>query len=77
MFERGISSKDILPILMDGEIIEDYKDDIPCPTLLMLGFLHNYAIHVVVACCKDHIKIVTVYLPDERGIDDRFRSEKK
>lgn len=76
MFERGISSEDILPILTDGEIIEEYTDDAPCPSHLILGYLGGLAIHVVVASCEDHIKIVTVYHPDDRWTNGRFRSEK-
>jgi hypothetical protein len=76
MFERNISSEDILPILTDGEIIEEYRDDMPCPSILILGFLQELAIHVVVACCDDHIKIVTVYHPDDRWTQNRFRSVK-
>lgn len=29
MFERDISSEDIMPILTDGEVIEYYVDDTP------------------------------------------------
>lgn len=76
MFERNISSEDILLILTDGEIIEEYGDDVPCPSLLMLGYLRGLAIHVVVACCEDHIKIITVYQPDDRWNNDRVRSER-
>jgi len=73
MFERGISSEDILHILTDGEIIEEYEDDTPCPSFLMLGYLRGIAHHVVVGCCADHIKIITVYHPDESWTNDRFR----
>jgi hypothetical protein len=68
--------KDILRILTDGEIIEEYEDDAPCPSLLMLGYLRGFAHHVVVACCADHVKIVTVYHPDDSWTNNRFRSRK-
>ncbi|WP_409199263.1 DUF4258 domain-containing protein [Methanospirillum lacunae] len=73
LFERGISSEDILHILTDGEIIEEYEDDAPCPSFLMLGYLRGIAHHVVVGCCADHIKKITVYHPDESCTNDRFR----
>lgn len=75
MFERGISSEDILPILTKGEIIETYEDDTPCPSYLVLGYIHDSAIHIVIAICEDHIKIVTVYYPDDRWTHHKFRSE--
>jgi len=31
----------------------------------MLGFLGNIPYHVVVAECEDHVRIVTVYIPEE------------
>jgi len=73
MFERGISSEDILPILSTGEIIETYDDDTPCPSFLMLGYIHDSVLHIVIAVCEDHIKIVTVYHPDNRWINDKMR----
>lgn len=73
MFERGISSEDILPILSKGEIIESYDDDTPCPSFLMLGYIHDSVLHIVIAVCEDHIKIVTVYHPDTRWINDKMR----
>jgi hypothetical protein len=75
MFERGISSRDILPILTEGEMIEKYEDDSPCPSYLMLGYIHGFAIHIVIALCEDHIKVVTVYHPDDRWTDHRIRKE--
>jgi len=37
MFERNISTDDLLSALRVGEIIEVYSDDEPCPSLLVLG----------------------------------------
>jgi hypothetical protein len=49
-----------------GEIIEQYEDDEPCPSALILGFKSGKPHHVVVAQCLDHVRVVTVYIPDER-----------
>jgi hypothetical protein len=73
MFERDILSEDILHILTDGEIIEEYEDDTPCPSFLMLRYLRGIAHHVVARCFEDHIKIITMYHPDENWTNDRFR----
>ncbi|QXO95197.1 DUF4258 domain-containing protein [Methanospirillum purgamenti] len=75
MFERDISSEDILPILTNGEIIETYEDDTPCPSYLILGYIHDTAIHIVIAVCVDHIKIVTVYHPDDRWTHHKIRRQ--
>ena len=72
MFQRNISTNDIKEILLNGEIIEEYLDDQPCPSVLILSFLNNLPYHIVVAECEDHIRIITIYRPDE----DKWRSYK-
>jgi len=52
-------------------------DDVPCPSALMLGFRWSFPHHVVVAECKDHVRIITVYKPGkDKWIDYRIRREK-
>jgi len=77
MFQRNISTDSIKEVIMKGETIEEYTDDEPCPSALILGFLGNSPCHVLVAECEDHIRIVTVYKPKEdRWIDCRIRVKK-
>ena len=74
MFQRNISTDDIKDAIMEGEIIEEYVADEPCPSALVLGFLGDTPYHVVVAQCRDHVRIVTVYRPEEaRWIEYRVR----
>jgi hypothetical protein len=74
MFERNISTDDLIIIISSGEIIEDYPDDEPCPSVLIVGFINSIAYHTVVAVCTDHIRIITVYIPEEdKWIDYRRR----
>ena len=65
MFERHISNRDLVDLIINGEIIEEYHDDYRCPTVLMLGKTRGIPHHIVVAICKDRLIIVTVYLPNE------------
>ena len=65
MFQRNVSTDDIKGLVIKGEIIEEYIDDEPCPSALMLGFLENSPYHVVIAECEDHVRIITVYIPEE------------
>ena len=61
---------------MYGEIIEDYFDDKPCPSALLLGFIDGKPCHVVVAQCEDHARIITVYLPEKnKWVDYRIRRD--
>ena len=66
MFERNISVEDLRKVLLDGVVIEDYPDDTPYPSCLMLGWCDGRPIHVVVAhnAKDDSIIVVTVYEPD-------------
>jgi hypothetical protein len=76
MFERNVSTDDLLAVVAFGEVIETYPDDEPCPSALILGFINQVAYHVVVAVCADHLRVVTVYLPDvERWVESRRRRE--
>ncbi|HUV82421.1 MAG TPA: DUF4258 domain-containing protein [archaeon] len=76
MFQRNISTSDIRYIIENGEIIEDYLDDEPCPSALFLGFIKK-PIHIVVAQCEDHARIITVYIPEkDKWIDYRIRKDK-
>lgn len=74
MFERGISAEDVITLIMNGEIIEEYLDAYRCPAVLMLGQVREVPHHIVVAICKDQLIIVTVYMPNEdEWIDSRRR----
>jgi len=65
MFQRNISTDEIKDIVLRGEIVEEYADDRPCPSALILGFLQDNPYHIVVAQCEDHVRILTVYVPAE------------
>jgi len=55
-------------------IIEEYPDDAPCSSMLILGFLDKTPYHVVVAQCEDHTRIITVYPPEEdKWVDHKIR----
>jgi hypothetical protein len=65
MAERGISTEDLIRLIINGEIIEDYPDDFPYPSALILGYFWDAPFHVVAAKGRDLVKIVTVYRADE------------
>ncbi|WP_129597828.1 DUF4258 domain-containing protein [Methanohalophilus profundi] len=76
MFQRNISTDDIIQAISHGEIIEDYSDDEPCPSALLLGFVAKKALHVVAGQCRDHIRIITVYPPaKDKWIDYKVRKD--
>jgi hypothetical protein len=65
MFERGIESDAVIDLILNGEIIEVYPEGVRCPSALILGSIKSRACHVVAALCRDRVKIVTAYWPDE------------
>lgn len=59
---------------MTGEIIEDYPDDFPTPSCLILGFPSiDVPLHVVVASNGESAKIAKAYYPDK----DKWESDMK
>jgi hypothetical protein len=66
MFARKISKAELTYALDRAELVEDYPDDKPYPSALLLGFTdHGRPLHV--ACAVDEkgrLIIITVYKPD-------------
>jgi len=74
MTERGITNASLENGIIEGEIIEEYSNDMPCPTVLLLSMVNNIPLHIVIGLCTDHIRIITCYYPEEKEwIDYRIR----
>lgn len=78
MFERQISEQDVLQVITDGGVIEDYPSDQPYPSCLRLGFVKDRPIHVVSANVLDEntTVIITVYEPDPKRWKPGFEKRK-
>lgn len=77
MFQRNVTTDLIKEIVLQGEVIEEYPNDFPCPSLLILGYHKKNPLHVVIANCENHVRIITVYKPDkENWIDYKKRKRK-
>ena len=64
LLQRGISLDDIKDVIKTGEIIEDYPDDYPYPSCLILGKnLHEEYFHVVCGLGEEEIWLITAYKP--------------
>jgi len=76
MFERNVTTDELIAIISSGEIIEEYPDDEPCPSVLIMGLIDATAYHTVIAICNDHIRVITVYIPEEdKWIEYRRRKD--
>jgi len=77
MFERRIGRDDVLAVVEGGRAVEDYPDDKPYPSRLMLGFRGDRPIHVVEADNPDDGEIIIIaYEPDPNQWDARFLRRK-
>lgn len=66
MTERGFSPENIRAVIANGSVIQEYPDDKPYPSKLILGFIGKRPIHVVSAydMVTDTEYVITVYEPD-------------
>ena len=79
MFERDITNDDIERLFVSGEIIEQYPDDYPLPSVLLSGqMLTGKPLHVVIAINERERKliVVTTYKPDAHKWIDNFSQRK-
>jgi hypothetical protein len=66
MFERAVRLDDVVAVIRSGEVIEDYPDDFPFGSVLLLGYIDLRPLHAVVAQEPETRRCfaVTVYEPD-------------
>lgn len=78
MFERKISAEEVRYVLETGKVIEDYPEDTPYPSRLIMGQYRGRPIHVVVANNSADLEVVviTVYEPDPCEWDEEFCKRK-
>jgi hypothetical protein len=75
MFKRGLDEKDVTVLLAKGTIIEDYHDDFPFTSVLIIGVSNdNRPLHAVVGIDADmhRLYLITIYEPDPEKWSDNF-----
>ncbi len=63
-FKDGLSVKDMLHVLFNGNIVEDYPKRSRC--LIYGNLADGIPVHVVVDYARFEFEIVTAYIPDNR-----------
>jgi hypothetical protein len=78
MYQRVISDAEVRHAIAAGETVEDYPDDKPYPSRLVLGWNGRRPIHVVVADNVDEEEniVITVYEPDPLEWEPDFKRRK-
>ena len=75
MFQRDISTELVEEAIKKGKIIEEYLDDKPYPSFLVLYFDNlNRPIHVVCAKNKEEIIIITTYRPTKSKWGNNYQT---
>ncbi len=75
--ERGISLSIIHDSIECGEIIENYDDDEPFPSCLILGYYNGKPVHIVLSVNECQIFIITAYYPDLSRWKEDYRTRKE
>ena len=71
--ERGIAFNDIVNAILRGEIIEQYPDDYPYPSCLILS---DGPLHVVAGIGQGMIWIITAYKPTAQKWESDWKTRK-
>lgn len=76
--ERGICLDDIECAIMNGRIIEEYPDDKPFPSCLILGTTAaRKPLHLVASTDGEMIYLITSYFPDVHRWESDFATRKE
>jgi len=75
MLERQIAVEEVEAVLGAGEVIEDYPNDTPFPSRLVLGWTGSRPLHVVIASNlrENEDIVITVYEPESAQWQPDFR----
>jgi hypothetical protein len=78
MFLREIGKDEVIAVLETGEILREYPEDKPYPSLLKLGFPGGRPVHIVFAVEEKTATaiVITAYLPPEELWYDHFRKRR-
>lgn len=76
--QRNISISDIMSCILKGTIIEQYPDDYPYPSCLILGMCTRQTyIHAVIGSNLETIWTITAYYPDKNKWESDLKTRKE
>ena len=78
--ERDIAQADVVGVVVEGTLIEEYPEDKPLPSGLLLGTTESgEPLHVLAAFDARTEKgyIVTAYVPDEEHFEPDWRTRRE
>jgi len=75
--QRGIHLQDIIDCIISGEIIEQYPEDYPYPSCLILGNRNTGPLHVVIASNGEELFVITAYYPSGEQWESDLKTRKE
>jgi hypothetical protein len=75
--DRMITTTEIRSVIRNGEIIEDYENDVRGHSCLVLGKVNQRSVHVVCSPKDDYLAIITAYIPSDKDWESDCRTRKK
>lgn len=71
--DRMINTNEVINVIKNGQIIEDYPEDVRGHSCLLCGRVtSNRSIHVVCSPKEEYLAIITAYLPNAEEWNDDF-----
>ena len=78
MKERDIKYEDLIIAILNGKIIEQYEDDKPYPSCLIMGYTSdNKPLHIIAGVESGMIWLITSYYPTIIKWEDDFITRKR
>lgn len=79
MAKRGIVEEEAEKVLHEGMVIEEYVNDKPFPSRLILSFIDERPIHLVLAYDEETATcfVITAYEPNLEKFEIDFKTRKK
>lgn len=79
MLERRIQSDEIIEAILSSVIVEEYYDDKPFPSCLVLGYSKNRPLHIVVSYDLEYkmVYVITIYEPSVELWSSDFKTKRR
>lgn len=77
LIKRGVTLSQVKAGIASGKVIEQYPDDYPHPSALILGYTNDgKPLHIVVGMGDDVIWFVTTYYPDSNIWESDYKTRR-
>lgn len=71
-----IARSEVEAVVMHGEVIEDYSEDVRGHSCLMRASPEGRAVHVVCSPKDEYLAVITTYVPDPAHWSSDFRKRR-